>query len=135
MGNYSYEISHPVRYRDMDPMGMVNNAVFATYTEHARMEYFADILDVRLEEVSTVLATLTMDYRRPIEGGGDVTVAMRVDDLGESSMTMAYEIRDEDGVTATAETVQVAVDPETGSSRPLPEEWRRRIEAHEDLDE
>ena len=30
-----------VRFRDLDPMGHVNNAVFLTYLEQARVAFFA----------------------------------------------------------------------------------------------
>jgi acyl-CoA thioester hydrolase len=130
---YSFAADVDVRYRDLDTMGHVNNAVYATYVEQARVAYFEEVLDVTLPEVESALASLELDFRRPIELGDDVTVALRVPELGESSLPMEFEVRADRAVAATGETVQVAVDGETGSSRPLPDEWREAIRAFEGL--
>lgn len=50
---------------------------------------------------------------------------MLVSEMGSSSISMEYEVREGDAVAATAETVQVAIDGDTGTSRDLPDEWRR----------
>jgi len=42
VNTYTTEID--VRFRDIDAMGHVNNAVYATYIEQARTEYFRDVL-------------------------------------------------------------------------------------------
>ncbi|MDS0477503.1 thioesterase family protein [Natrinema sp. 1APR25-10V2] len=128
MTDYEYETAVDVRLRDIDFMGHVNNATYATYLEQAREEYFHDVLDVSLVDTDTVLVSLELAYAKPIEAGDDVTIAVSVNDLGTSSIPMTYEIRANGERAATAETVQVLVDSETGESRPLPSEWRTRIE-------
>ena len=130
--DYDYEMAADVRLRDIDFMGHVNNAVYATYLEEAREAYFRDVVGVSLTDVGTVLATLEIDYARPIEAESDVTIALRVPELGTSSLPMEYEIRTDGDRAATARTVQVLVDRETGDSRPIPAEWRTRI--HEAAD-
>ncbi|WP_128476147.1 acyl-CoA thioesterase [Halorussus pelagicus] len=133
MSDYSFTHDVDVRYRDLDTMEHVNNAVYANYFEQARVAYFEEVLDVPLREIESVLASLEIDFRRPVEIDHDVTVAMRVPELGESSMPMEYEVRADGEVAATGETVQVAVDRETKSSRPIPESWREDIRAFEGL--
>jgi len=44
----TYTTDIDVRFRDIDAMGHVNNAVYATYIEQARTEYFRDVLDADL---------------------------------------------------------------------------------------
>ncbi|EMA39118.1 acyl-CoA thioesterase [Halobiforma nitratireducens] len=128
--DYDYEVAVDVRLRDVDFMGHVNNATYATYLEQARDAYFRDVLDVSLVETETVLVTLEIDYVRPIEADSDVVVAIDVAELGTSSLPFEYEIRADGKRAATARTVQVVRDPETGESKPLPEKWRSRIEAY-----
>lgn len=128
MTDYSYEVAADVRLRDIDFMGHVNNAIYATYLEQARFEYFRDVLDISLTDTDTVLVSLEIEYARPIEADADVTVALRVSEVGTSSLTMEYEIRADGERAATARTVQARADPDTGGSRPLPDEWRTRIE-------
>ncbi|QSX01211.2 acyl-CoA thioesterase [Haloterrigena alkaliphila] len=113
-------------------MGHVNNAVYATYLEEAREAYFQDVVGVSMTDVGTVLATLEIDYARPIEADETVTVALTVSELGTSSLHLEYVVRADGERAATARTVQVLVDRETGESRPIPDEWRARIDAARD---
>ncbi|WP_435115470.1 acyl-CoA thioesterase [Halolamina sp. C58] len=131
----SYETTVGVRFRDIDAMGHVNNAVYASYAEQARVDYFADVLDTDLSAVSSVLARIEIDYHRPIElDDGPVTVAVDVPRLGESSLPMTYEISDGDGnLAASVESVQVAYDRDAEESVPIPEAWREAIESYHDL--
>ncbi|WP_096395486.1 thioesterase family protein [Halorubrum trapanicum] len=132
MGTYTAAID--VRFRDIDAMGHVNNAVYATYVEQARTRYFRDVLDADLARVSTVLASISIDFRRPIElSDGEVTVTVDVADLGRSSATMTHEVRVGDAVAAEAEATLVSLDPETGEPAPLPEEHRAEMESYHDL--
>jgi len=131
MDEFSYEVEMSVRFRDIDAIGHVNNAVYATYLEQARIEYIEDVLETPVAESGVVIANLELDYERPIELGSDVTVALGVPDVGRSSIPMEYEVRADGTVAATASTVMVAVDRDAGTARALPEEWRERIEAHE----
>ncbi|NHN49886.1 acyl-CoA thioesterase [Halostella sp. JP-L12] len=134
MDEFSYATDVNVRVRDIDFMGHVNNAVYATYLEVARTSYFEDVLDVPLTDIDSVLAHLEIDYRRPITAKDDVTVALRVPRIGESSLPMEYEIRAGEEVAATAQTVQVTVDRGTGETRPISDRVRASIAEFEGLD-
>ena len=134
MDEFSYATDLNVRVRDIDFMGHVNNAVYATYLEEARTSYFEDVLDVPLTDIGSVLAHLEIEYRQPITIEDDVTVALRVSRIGESSLPMEYEIRAGDDVAATGETVQVTVDRSSGETRPISDRVRASIAEFEGLD-
>ncbi|MFA9427982.1 acyl-CoA thioesterase [Natronorubrum sp. A-ect3] len=127
--SYDYVAEIDVRLRDIDFMGHVNNATYATYLEEARQAYFSDAVGVSLVDVGTVLANMEIDYSSPIEADADVTVALRATEIGTSSLPIEYEIRADGEQAATARTVQVLVDRETGNSEPIPDDWRTRINA------
>jgi acyl-CoA thioester hydrolase len=130
MADFEYETELQVRFRDLDAMGHVNNAVYATYLEQARVDYYDEILSVGLDDIDTVLVNLEIDYRHEVKLDDEtVTIAMGVRDIGRSSVTVTYEVRAGDRVAATAETTQVYVDPEKGGSRPLPEAWVEKMES------
>ncbi len=133
MDEFDYEIEIDVRFRDIDVVGHVNNAVFATYIEQARVQYIEDVVGDSIVETSAVIANIEIDFRRPIDWGESVTVGVRATDLGNSSVPIEYEIRSDGEVAATAETLLVTFDPEAGESRPLPDAWRESIAAHEGL--
>jgi acyl-CoA thioester hydrolase len=131
MAEFNYEKEMEVRFRDLDMMGHLNNAVYATYLEQARVEYIEDVVEQQLMETGAVVADLHLDFERPIDWGDDVVVAVRADELGTSSIPLEYEIRVDGDVAATAETLMVTFDPEAGEPRPIPDAWRERIQAHE----
>ncbi|MDL5361698.1 thioesterase family protein [Halalkalicoccus sp. NIPERK01] len=131
MGEFSSDIQ--VRFRDIDAMGHVNNAVYATYVEQARTEYFAEVLDEGLDAVPSVLASLELSYERPILLDQSVTVGIDVPEMGRSSLPMTYEVLADGERAATAKSVQVFLDPETEKPHPIPERFRERIAAFEGL--
>ncbi len=128
MSEYAYEVAVDVRLRDVDFMGHVNNAIYATYLEEAREAYFRDVVGRSLVELDTVLASLEIEYETPIEAEQDVTVGLKVTDLGDSSIPMRYEIRADDERAATARSVQVFVDRENGTARSIPPKLRNQLE-------
>jgi acyl-CoA thioester hydrolase len=124
-----YETTVRVRYSDLDTFGHVNNAVYATLCEEARVDYFRDVLELGVHDIGFVVARLELDYRRAIPDVGEATVAVGITGFGRTSFTMGYELRYGDDAVATAESVQVAVD-DAGDPTEVPAEWRTRVEAH-----
>lgn len=131
MSDYSTTVEMDVRYRDIDSVGHVNNAVYVSYLEQARVSYVRDVLGEKAIDPNIVLVNVDVNYERPIRFGEQVTVGMETTAIGTKSIEMAYEIRADDERAATATTVVVPFDPETSESYPVPETWRDRITAHE----
>lgn len=121
-----------VRFRDVDAMGHMNNAVYFSFMEQARTEYYMKITGKqRLDEFEMILASATCNFRSPVAWGETVVVRVWPSRIGASSFTLKYELRvKEDGrLVADGESVQVAYDYERQRSRPIPQEFRRAIEA------
>ena len=131
MTEFDFEVEIDVRFRDIDAMGHVNNAVYATYLEQARVRYIEEVLGEPLLETGAVIADLQIDFERPIDWGEAVTVAVRAEEPRTASIPMTYEVRADGEVAARAETTLVVFDREAGESTPMPEEWRERIRDHE----
>ena len=118
------------RWSDEDSQGLLNNAVYMTLFEEARLG-FCRMTDV-LEDgkFPFVLAQTNVRYLRPGRGGASVRVEVSTTKVGKSSFYQAYRLRDEGGnVWSEAEAVLVCVDAESGRSRPIPEELRAALEA------
>ena len=124
-----------MRFRDTDAFGHVNNAVFFTYIELARIRYFLDVLDSGepFDRLPLILARVELDFRSPIMFGEDVEVTTRVDRIGRSSIAMSHRmIAGADGrLVGEAQSVLVAYDYEIARPMPVPDEWRARFAAHE----
>ncbi len=115
-------------------MGHVNNAVFLSYLEVARTAYFKDVFGVpRFNDVDFILARAEIDFKAPVLVGDALEVSIRASAVGTKSFRFAYEVkRVGDGVVvATAETVQAMFDYERHRTKPLSDEQRARILAHE----
>ena len=110
-----------IRWRDQDPYGHVNNAVYLTYLEEVRDEWLERALDGVAELWDYVLARVAIDYRREVrQEDGEVVARCRLAEIGRSSIRTREEIRTPDGeLAAEAEVVLVARDRESGRSRPL----------------
>jgi acyl-CoA thioester hydrolase len=72
-----------------------------------------------------------VDYIAPIyEGGVNAHVELWVHRIGTSSFGLAYEVHVEGAVVAKARTVQVAVDMNTKTSRPLSENEKEFLQEY-----
>jgi acyl-CoA thioester hydrolase len=125
-----FSLTIPVQYRDLDPMGHVNNAVYASYLEQARTTFLDDILERDDEPVAFVIANLEITYLTSIERGDEATVSLRVAEIGTTSCTMDHEIRVDGEVVATAEATIVRVDPEEQEPLTLEGVVRERLLAY-----
>jgi acyl-CoA thioester hydrolase len=128
----SGEFTHveSVRFRDLDPMGHVNNAVFLTYIEQARVAFFAQVGAVtELGDMNMVVARVEIDFKAPVRLGQEVEISVRATRFGTKSFDFEYVVRVDGEVVAEAKSVQVAYDYERGQAVPVPEEWRERLTA------
>ncbi len=131
---YRLYVDLEVRFRDCDPMGHVNNAVYLTYFEEARRRYWEEVLGIQdYRQVDFILAHAEIDYRAPAFAGQRLRVYIRAGEIRRSSFDFHYEIRDRHNGTLIAEgkTVQVMYDYVRMRPKPMPEHYRDRITAFE----
>lgn len=114
-----------VRFADCDPMGHLNNAVYSTFLEQARLAYFGDA-DV-LGQADIILARTELDFRSPVAVGETVEIAVEPGRIGTKSFELTYELRAGGRVVAEARTVLVGYDYEQAQSVAIPERWKRRL--------
>jgi acyl-CoA thioester hydrolase len=135
-----FNFYHPieVRYGDLDPQGHVNNASYLTYFEQARIAYIAHLglwTSGSFIDIGIILADAHLNFRKAVVFGQAVRVGVRVAHLGTKSLRMEYSLQDEaDGAElANGSTILVTYDYRSGSTIPIPENWRRAIGAFESL--
>lgn len=122
------------RFRDTDAMGHINNAVYVTYLEVARQEYWRRLdalADYR--DVPFILAHVSIDFRSEALMKETLELAIRCDWVGGKSFGFAYEIREPASrrLVVEAATVQVCYDYEAKRSVPVPDALRRKLEGFE----
>jgi acyl-CoA thioester hydrolase len=115
-----------VRFSDVDRFGHVNNAVYLSYLELARLRIYQDeslgqsVEQLAGEGAGIVIAYQEIAYRAPI--GADVPtldVAAWVSGVRRSSFDVAYSVRVGEKECAIASTSIVVVDVESGRPRAL----------------
>jgi acyl-CoA thioester hydrolase len=119
-----------VRFRDLDPMGHVNNAVFLTYIEQARVAFLAQVgAATGLEEMNMIVARVEIDFKAPVRLGQEVEISLRASRFGTKSFDFDYVLRVDGEIVAQAKSVQVAYDYDRREPVSLPTEWRDRLTA------
>lgn len=124
-----FDFVHPesVRFRDLDGMGHVNNAVFMTYMESARLAYFRSLGLGRNPLEGLILARAEIDFRSPIELGEQVEVGVRTGRMGTKSFDLEQEVRADGRLAAEGTFVLVGYDYTANQSREIPADWRERL--------
>jgi acyl-CoA thioester hydrolase len=128
MDGFDFVHTESVRFRDLDGMGHVNNAVFMTYMESARLAYLASLGLGRNPLQALILARAEIDFRSPIELGERVEVGVRTGHIGTKSFELEQDVWADGRLAAEGRFVLVAYDYTTGSSMELPIEWREQLE-------
>jgi acyl-CoA thioester hydrolase len=137
MSSYHYASKIEVQFRDCDPLGHVNNAVYVTYFEIARFAYCRDALNFTAEDAlgaeSFIMARVECNFRSQARLGDRLEARIRVSGISRSSFTFDYEIVHEaDGrVVADGKSVQVTFDYKAQRSIPVPESFRTKVERFE----
>jgi acyl-CoA thioester hydrolase len=132
-----------IRWRDLDALAHVNNAVFISYFEYARLTYVLDLMGPGAAidsetllpvDFQFILAEVSCQYRSPVTLKDKPVVEIWVSKVGRKSFVFEYRMTDERTGRLLAEgcSTQVWYDYRTGTSKLLPEEVVGRIEAKQD---
>ena len=122
-----------IRWRDQDAYGHVNNAVYLTYIENARIGYARQVLGIEsLEGLLLIVASVKVDFRSRANLGETLEIGSRTTRVGTKSFDLEHEIRSQDGrLVAEVSTTLVAFDYDADTTMPIPADWRERIENYE----
>ena len=86
-----FKIQIHVRFRDIDGMGHVNNAVFFTYFEEGRKAFFQKIsTGSDLAIFPFILAHIGCDFLSPIKLDTLLSLEMWVKEIGNKSFGLGY---------------------------------------------
>ena len=132
---WPFRLTVPVRFRDLDAMAHVNNAVYLTYLEQARNEMYL-ALTGRTNPASFddgldfVVARAEVDFVAPCHHGDVLAVRVWPEGVGRSSFALGYDATRDDGVLALkARSVQVSYDWRAARSKPVPDQVRAALES------
>ena len=121
-----------VRWRDLDALGHVNNAVYFTYLEIARGRYWEDVFGVRtLSDIHFIVASIQCDFLSQVPHGETLEVGIRISAVGRTSFDFEYDMRAvEDGrPVARARSTQVLFHYGRNEKTPITEPWMEKVVA------
>jgi len=134
LDGYRVRLPIQVRFRDTDLLGHINNAVYATYFESGRMEYWAQFTGGHsFENWPFILARSEIDFLAEGHAGQALTLGVRVSRIGGKSFDFEYLlVRDQDGVAlARGRSVQVMFDYRSKRTVPVSDQTRAGLTAFE----
>ena len=115
-----------LRYRDIDTLGHVNNAVYLSYFELGRIDFFKKFVgSFNEEKIDFVIAHASIDFKKPIKLDDSPLLETSLKKVGNSSFTFFHRIvsEKEQEEFCTGETIAVTVD-ENGRKKAVPDQIR-----------
>jgi acyl-CoA thioester hydrolase len=136
MEGFHFVHAQEVMFRDLDVFGHVNNAVYLTYIENARIGYMREVLGVESpEDLLVIVAKVNIDFRSRASLGEMLEIGARVPRIGTKSFDLDHEVRGPDArLVAVASTTLVTFDYRADTTMPVPDLWRERIQSFEAKD-
>ena len=119
-----------VRYADLDVLNHVNNSVYFSYFEMARVQYFGQVLgrDWDWETNGVVLVKNWAEYIKPVLLADQPEISIFVDKIGTKSFDLSYELKVNDVLYTTGGSTMVAFDARSAKTIEIPEEMRSFLE-------
>lgn len=126
---------HPieVRFRDLDGLGHINNAVYLTYIEQCRTRFFHKVglsgLDDIRRNFPLILARTEIDFLMQGSLSDDLVVECWISAIGNKSFTQSYAVTSARGVLAQAKAVLVWFDFDANASVTIPDAARKILQS------
>ena len=129
--DFPFSTTIEVRFRDVDAMGHVNNAVFFTYMETARFRFFDQFLNIeKPKDTPFILGETNCRYLSPLLLGETVTLGLGVARFGIKSFTMVFHLEgDMARPVAIGRAVMVMYDYVQEQTIPIPPAFKAQIQA------
>jgi acyl-CoA thioester hydrolase len=126
-----------VRFRDLDTLGHINNAVYLSYFEIARAAYWKEVVGATdLTTFPFLVARAECNFRAAATLGDALSISTGVTRLGNTSLVMEYRVFKADTGQDVVDglTVLVCYDHAARTKIPIPAPLRQRIQAFEELE-
>ena len=123
------EIVLQLRWSDQDALGHVNNARIVTLMEEARIRWTREDGKTGRFEFGTVVASIQIDYKRPLYYQPEMVIRMGISRVGNKSFTVRGIGYQDDQPVFDSTTVIVPLAADGVSSRVLTDQERSWLEA------
>jgi len=119
-----------VRFADLDVLGHVNNSVYLSYFEMARVECFSPLMGEAWDwkKNGVVLRKNEIEYLFPVLLHQVPEITIFTQSIGTKSFTLGYELRVEDKLCTTGSSVLVCFDSVNTITIEIPLEMKVELE-------
>lgn len=126
-----YRVPREVTWRDLDGIGHVNNAVYFTYFEHGRTDYWFALHGGgnSAADLGFIVARAECDFKQQLGLTERIEVCVRIGEMRNSSLDFVYEIRRSGSgeLVASGKVVSVLYSWEQNRKQPITEDFRERV--------
>ena len=131
LADYKFKTDIAIRFSDIDSVGHVNNAIYLTYFEVARIKYFREVADWSNKGIGFIVGRSEINYLKPVNVDDQIVCYVRVVRIGNSSfdvMHVLVKLTDKrEEICTTCKTVCISYDYAAGKSTPIPKEGRQKM--------
>ena len=129
-----HKIPVQLRFNDIDILGHLNNTVYFSLYDLGKARYMEDagLREHAPVPPTSVIADVHCSYMKPIHYGDEIYVTTTCSEIGDKHFVLDQEMVDGAGeVRSKSRTVMVYIDPSTGRSASLPDDYRVKIDRFE----
>jgi len=136
LSDYKYRTPIFIRFSDIDAVGHVNNAIYLTYFEEARIKYWREIIGWDMSENGVIVGRTEVNYLKPILLRDEIACYMRTTRIGNSSFDVVHVLvkitPEGEEICTTGKTVCVSYDYKANKSIPIPAVERQKMIAYDE---
>jgi acyl-CoA thioester hydrolase len=123
-----------VRYSECDQQGVVFNAHYFAYFDDVLTEVWRDVLEPYTAMVDggvdVVVAEARARFKAPARFDEEIELVWRVTNLGTTSMSTRIDVMRGDELLVEGAMRHVFVNAGTSEKRPVPDNYRAKLEAY-----
>ena len=136
LADYNFKTPIALRFSDIDAVGHVNNAIYLTYLEEARLKYWDEAIHWNWNENGIIVGRSEVNYLKPILLGDKIYCYVRTTRIGNSSFDIMHVLvrvaEQGEEICTTGKTVCISYDYKANKSVPIPQEERTRMIAYDE---
>ncbi|MCH2224935.1 MAG: acyl-CoA thioesterase [Crocinitomicaceae bacterium] len=120
-----------VRFSDLDVLGHVNNCVYLSYFETARVHYFGELLGYDWDWVKdgVLLVKNQVEYHKPVLLSHCPKITVSLTNMGRKSFQLTYALMVGKTLHASGSSTLVAFDSQIRETVSIPKRMREALES------
>ncbi|HEY0244681.1 MAG TPA: thioesterase family protein [Mucilaginibacter sp.] len=134
--DYKYKTPIAIRFSDIDAVGHVNNAIYLTYFENARFDYWRDVINWNFSENGIIVGRTEVNYLKPVMLHDRLMCYVRVVRIGNSSFDVMHVLvkvtEKGEEICTTGKTVCISYDYTANKSVKIPTHARNKMIEHDE---